>query len=199
LGDIQPVVVMKNTPIKVLLEDDTVKMVQQAAAIGATVPRDSLAEALALSKEDLSQGKLDPTMVSTEVNHLMVPLRDIEALDRATADKGKLAGLSAEFGFEGVYCFVLSEEESSYIAQARFFNPGIGITEDPATGSAAGPLAGFLHHKGLIEKDTEYQVLQGGKMGRPSVLKLKVSDAGIVISGSSVMVMEGSLYYDPPN
>lgn len=199
LSPIQPVVIMMDTPIKLLIGDGTVSMVQQPAVIGATVPRGALAEALALTMEDLGQGELVPTMVSTEVNHLMVPLKDSDALDRAWADKGKLAGLSAEFGFEGVYCFVLAEEGSTYMAQARFFNPGIGIIEDPATGSAAGPLGGFLHHYGRIEIEKEYQILQGSGMGRPSVLKLKVMDEGILISGNAVIVMEGILYYDLPN
>ncbi len=195
-GAAAPIVIMQDSPMRIVLDGNTVGMVQQKAIIGAHVPRKPLAEALGLSKDDLYPGELEPVMVATEVNHLMVPLRDSDALDRAAADKGLLAGLSAEFGFEGVYCFVLSEKGAPYVAHSRFFNPGIGIIEDPATGSAAGPLTGFLHHHGIIRMDTEYEVLQGEQMGRPSVLRCKVTDEGIVISGTAIIVMEGTLYYD---
>lgn len=192
----KPVVIMKDSPIRIVLDKNMVGMVQQRAVLGAHVPRKPLAESLGLSKDDLYTGELEPVMVATEVNHLMVPLQSLDALDRAATDKGLLAGLSAEFGFEGVYCFVLSEKGSPYVAHARFFNPGIGIAEDPATGSAAGPMAGFLHYQGIIVQDREYKVLQGEKMGRPSVLVCKVTDEGIVISGTAVIVMEGTIYYD---
>lgn len=84
--------------------------------------------------------------------------------------------------------------EVTHIAQSRFFNPGIGIEEDPATGSAAGPLAGFLYSKRYIQQNVNYSVLQGVKMGQPSTLQFSVTDEGIWVSGSSVIVMEGGLY-----
>ncbi|WP_353718888.1 PhzF family phenazine biosynthesis protein [Dyadobacter sp. 676] len=71
---------------------------------------------------------------------------------------------------------------------------GIGIDEDPATGSAAGPLAGYLLQKGYIKPGTDYRILQGARMGRPSVIHFNARPDGIWISGSAVIVMEGKIH-----
>lgn len=57
--------------------------------------------------------------------------------------------MSEKYGFEGYYLFTTNDTQDKSLAQSRFFNPGIGIDEDPATGTAAGPLAGNvrLHKK----------------------------------------------------
>jgi trans-2,3-dihydro-3-hydroxyanthranilate isomerase len=69
-----------------------------------------------------------------------------------------------------------------------------GYGEDAATGSAAGPLAGLLYEKKYISSGKEYQLLQGVKMKRPSIINFEVNDQGILISGSSVITMEGVIY-----
>src|SRR6185295_18516434 len=66
----------------------------------------------------------------------------------------------------GVYC--------------RMFAPGLGITEDPATGSAAGPLGCYLVRHRVVsgEHASRMLVLQGAKMGRPSYMHVSVAAAG---------------------
>lgn len=169
-------------------------MHQIAADIKATVPREDVADALSLSPELVLDGDLSPAVVSTEATHLMVPLRDVQALKTIRVDKLRLISIAAEYGFEGFYCFTILENDPDHIVQARFFNPGIGIDEDPATGSAAGPLAGYLFQKGHIIAGSRYQILQGVHMGRPSVIRFNADAGGSWISGSAVIVMEGKIY-----
>jgi trans-2,3-dihydro-3-hydroxyanthranilate isomerase len=167
-----------------------VAMRQQPARILADIDPKILAEALHLNQDQV----LVATVVKTEVAHLMVRLANQGALNDAVSDKQLLIEASKEYDFEGVYCFTTSETNDDYFAHTRFFNPGIGIDEDPATGSAAGPLAGFLYYQNLIAQDTIYQLIQGEKLNRPSVIEFEVRADSIWISGSSVIVMEGTLF-----
>jgi trans-2,3-dihydro-3-hydroxyanthranilate isomerase len=66
-----------------------------------------------------------------------------------------LKEISEKFGFEGCYLFTTKSSSEKYLAETRFFNPGMGIDEDPATGTAAGPLAGYLEILGYIKKNQE--------------------------------------------
>jgi PhzF family phenazine biosynthesis protein len=95
--------------------------------------------------------------------------------------------------------FVFSADDGSTIFEgghirARMFAPGLGIGEDPATGSACAALAGFLALRSETRDGTlRWTVDQGVEMGRPSRLELEVDLkrgqlAAIRVGGSSVLV-----------
>ncbi|MEP6612370.1 MAG: PhzF family phenazine biosynthesis isomerase, partial [Mucilaginibacter sp.] len=171
-----------------------VGMRQRPAEIISTVPADIIAKAIGLTTGELSLNGWDVNIVKTEVGHLMVPVRNLESLKRAVLNKYLLKEASRKFGFEGCYLFTTVHPKTGYLAVTRFFNPSIGIDEDPATGTAAGPLAGYLEKLGYIQKDVDYQVLQGEYVNQPSTIQVKVVSDGIWISGSSMIVMKGELY-----
>lgn len=194
-----PFVIMKDERIPISIENNGhdlpyVGMLQKPATTGNTVPIEDMAAALSLQPEDLVVRDWQPTVVRTEVAHLMIPIKNMEALNRAVPVKSSLKNLATGYGFEGCYCFTITDKDTPQIAQARFFNPGIGIDEDAATGSAAGPLGGFLFLKGYIHQHTDYSILQGVKMNQPSVLRFRITSEGIWLSGSSIIVMEGILH-----
>jgi trans-2,3-dihydro-3-hydroxyanthranilate isomerase len=175
-------------------EAPIIGMRQNPASILAAVPREDVARALSLNTEQVLADDLSPAVVSTEATHLMVPLKDTAALSAAVVEKKLLIKIAEQYGFEGFYCFTILENDPEYLTRARFFNPGIGIDEDPATGSAAGPLAGYLLQKGYVKPETDYKILQGTEIGRPSVIHFNAGHEGIWVSGSAVIVMEGKLY-----
>ncbi len=70
----------------------------------------------------------------------------------------------------------------------------MGIDEDPATGTAAGPLAGYLEILGYIKKDRHFLILQGKQVSHPSIIRVQVMKNKMWVSGSSVIVMEGQIY-----
>lgn len=194
-------VIMKDETIH-LSVNSTVKnsqfvgMLQKSAVIGKSVGSGIIAAALSLQPDETGLKDLMPTVVKTEVTHLMVPIKDLKSLERCIANKPGLVKIANDYDFEGVYCFTFLQNDPQYFARARFFNPGIGIDEDPATGSAAGPLAGFLYHNNYVKADKIYQLLQGVEMNQPSTINFEVKTEGIWISGSSVIVMEGEIYSD---
>ncbi len=195
-----PFVIMKDKPIPLFINYDKVSrlpvvgMVQQSAVIETTIASEIIAEAITLQADDLLTDNFAPTVVKTEVAHLMVPLKSLEVLNKVISNKTLLSKISKQYEFQGAYCFVFTEQDPENIVQTRFFNPGIGIDGDAATGSAAGPLAGLLYQKQFINLNTEYQLLQGIKMNQPSAIKFMVQEQGILISGSSVITMEGIIY-----
>jgi len=194
----EPWVLIKDTPIPLKITEESglpyVAMKQSPAKIISKVPARLLSQALGLTAADLELNGWDINIVQTEVPHLMVPVKDLQALKDASPNKSLLKGLSEKFGFEGCYVFTVNGIENSYLAETRFFNPGIGIDEDPATGTAAGPLAGYLEILGYIEKNRDYKILQGKYISHPSTVRINVASDGIWVSGSSAIVMEGQLY-----
>lgn len=82
------------------------------------------------------------------------------------ADHRALLAVLRQVGAEGCYWYAHDPLVPS-AAHARFFNPTVGLWEDAATGTAAGPLAGYLGHAGLLH-GTRLTVEQGVKVGRRS-------------------------------
>ena len=85
--------------------------------------------------------------------------------------------------------------------KTRMFAPGGGVPEDPATGSAAGPLACHLVRHGLVEAGTEIQILQGAEVGRPSTLYARADGTPerierVEVGGSAVIVARGEFRLD---
>lgn len=194
----QPWVQIKDTkiPLKITEENGVpyVGMKQRPAEIVGTVSAEIIAEAIGLAVDDIDLNGWDIHILQTEVSHLMVPIKNLEALKNAVCHKRKLKAISEKFGFEGFYLFTTKNIARGYLAETRFFNPGIGIDEDPATGTAAGPLAGYLELLGYIKKNQDYLILQGKYVEHPSVIRVNIVDDGIWVSGSSVIVMEGRIY-----
>lgn len=140
-----------------------------------------LVEALGLETEDLSHS-LPAQVVSTGAGHLLVAVRNRAATIRARPDSQRLAKILKAVGGEGCYLYCLDPVSPSSIAHARFFNPTIGIVEDSATGTAAGPLAcQLVKHE------------QGYEMKRPSLLSVEVHDKVVRLAGRGVKVIEGTL------
>jgi trans-2,3-dihydro-3-hydroxyanthranilate isomerase len=82
--------------------------------------------------------------------------------------------------------------------KTRMFAPSSGVTEDPATGSAAGPLALHLARHGRIAFGDEIEISQGKEVGRPSTLFARVEGSAddvqrVEVGGSAVIVARGEL------
>jgi len=83
--------------------------------------------------------------------------------------------------------------------KTRMFGPGLGILEDPATGSAAGPLAVHLLKHGLVKSGEEILIEQGAELLRPSSIHAKVTGTfanleAVEVGGSVVIVARGEFH-----
>jgi trans-2,3-dihydro-3-hydroxyanthranilate isomerase len=164
---------------------------QAPPQFGATVgDRSGLAAGLGLDEQDLDA---PAQVVSTGAAHLMVPARDRTAVDRAAPDAARLAAALRQAGGEGCYLYSLDPVSAGAVAYARFFNPTVGIAEDPATGSAAGPLAARLAAEGRIPGQATVVIEQGRALGRPSLIRVAVSAQRVRVGGSGLVVADGTL------
>ena len=154
-----------------------------------------LAAALGLEKEDLLEQQLPTQVVSTGVAHLLVPVRSRTVIARAHPDSRRLAKALKDAGGEGCYVYCLDAVSSTSTAHARFFNPTVGIVEDAATGTAAGPLACQLVRHGIAKDGTTITIEQGYEMKRPSLLRLEVQGQVVRLAGHCVRVIDGTLRY----
>ena len=130
------------------------------------------------------------------VRHLYVALASAEAVAAVTPDLGALAAL---LGPQGVSTFAPAEVDGGDGGRwkTRMFIPGAGVGEDPATGSAAGPLALHLARHGRIAFGQEIEISQGVEIRRPSTLFARVDgDAdditGVSVAGAAVEVATGT-------
>ncbi|HEX4435289.1 MAG TPA: PhzF family phenazine biosynthesis protein [Solirubrobacteraceae bacterium] len=126
--------------------------------------------------------------------HIYVTLgseREVAALDPDLRTLERIAGAA------GVSCF--AGGEGSF--KTRMFAPGLGVPEDPATGSAAGPLAVHAVRHGLAASGEEIEIRQGAEIGRPSLLRARALMSGerierVEVGGSAVILARGELWPD---
>ena len=145
---------------------------------GATITRQAAAEALSLAVEEV-RSDVPIQIGSSGVPFLFVPLANLKAVRRAR----RPGGLDAN-----VYVFAVSGERSGSQVHGRMFDQGLGIGEDPATGSAQGPLGAYLVVHELVQgaPTTRIRSEQGFEIGRPSILDIEVDRAGAAITAVRV-------------
>jgi len=182
-----------DVPVEVDLASGSARMRQLPPVFGPVVAdRDAVARAAGLEPDDLVE-HLPVVPVGTGIPHLMVPVRDEAALRRARRDDRRCAEVCKAAGdAESLYLFALRGDGD---VMARMFDRYVAIREDPATGSAAGPLGAYLAAQGLAGMPGRLVVAQGELVGRPSFLHVEVEPAGaswtIRVGGGVRVVGEG--------
>jgi len=162
-------------------------------------PAERLAEMLSLQPKDLRGGNYRPESVSCGVPFLFVPLVDRAAVERSRVKVDLWEQLLGGFVTSMVFVFAEDAERPGSNVRARMFAPGIGVPEDPATGSAAVGLAGYLAARDRRRDGTlRWVIEQGFEMGRPSILEAEadVKDGRVTatrVGGSSVIVTTGEM------
>ncbi len=185
-------------PVEVTAEDGrprAIAMEQKPPQWGGVVDdRDELAASLGLTAADLGDD-LSTQVVSTGAPHLLVQAQSRAAVDQAVPDVPRLREVLRTVDGEGCYLFSLDPIEPGSTAYARFFNPTVGIAEDPATGTAAGPLASHLVAQGRSGDGSTITIEQGHLIGRPSRIEIGILNDRVTITATCVIVANGTLYH----
>lgn len=174
-----------------------VTMTQLAPVAGGVLPagaRGGLAGALGIRSADLAESS--PRVISTGAGHLLTEVRSRAVVDRVSPDSRRLADALRAVGAEGCYVYTLEAgaQEDRVAPYARFFNPIMGIPEDPATGTAAGPLAARLVEEGVVAQGAIVEIEQGTALGRRSLIRVRALPDGVELTGSGVVSAEGVLH-----
>lgn len=173
-------------------------MTQQKPVYGPTFAAPApLAAALGLDASALRPGLL-PQEVSCGSAFMFVPLVSRAAVDQAVVDTRAVAAAfeAAKLARRGLFIFSTEPGTDGATCYSRM----MGANEDPATGSASGPLGCYLVKHGLVPADKAGAIVssQGVKMGRPSRIHIKLDVSGgeitrVRVGGTSVLVGEGRL------
>ena len=165
----------------------------------ASIDAAGLAEVLSLDPSDIrSDEPFVPEAVSVGVPFLFVPLRSIDALGRARVREDVWERSLKKSWAPDIYLFV---ETGDGVVRSRMFGPKVGVSEDPATGSAAAGFGGYLAARSSKRDGTLKTLIhQGVEMGRPSRLEVETDVVGgevkaVRVGGASVLVSSGELFH----
>lgn len=156
----------------------------EAADIGGTYPNGT---------------ELHPEMVSCGLEYFVIPVRTLDAVRRSTLDTARWQRMLADAWAHHVYVVTLEAEADDVDVHVRMYAPGSGVPEDPATGSAAAALGGYLSKvDARDEASLAWTVEQGLEIGRPSLLHVEADRSGgttsaVRVGGSAVPVSRGTM------
>jgi trans-2,3-dihydro-3-hydroxyanthranilate isomerase len=168
-------------PVSVTMDAPMITMSQALPTFGPRFHQREAAAAL-LGLDALSLvPNLPLECVSCGVPYLIVPVLDLEAMQRIRLRLDIWDRTLRRSPHPHVLAFTLQCTDPSSAAHCRMFAPGLGVPEDPATGSASGPLASYLLRYGLLPDRASHTLIfeQGVEIGRPSFIHTMVQ----VISG----------------
>jgi len=168
------------------------------------VSSELIARAAGVDHQAHLQTGLPAQEITCGVPFMYLPVSSRAAVDAAEPDMATLRNLKSAFPSNhiGVFVFTTEATEPGVTAYSRMFGPGLGVPEDPATGSASGPLGCYLVSHGLVKPgDAAMKIVswQGVKMGRPSRVHIAITTGAsgeitrVQVGGQSVLVAEGSL------
>ena len=162
------------------------RMEQPLPSIEPFEPEAELLSALGVQRSELPVERYD-----NGAQHVYVALGSEDEVARLRPDLNRLAGLE---GVVGVNCFAGADGRW----KTRMFAPASGVPEDPATGSAAGPLALHLARHGRIAFGDEIEITQGVEIDRPSTLYARADGSAdnverVEVGGSAVVIARGEL------
>jgi trans-2,3-dihydro-3-hydroxyanthranilate isomerase len=175
-------------PIDVRIEGGVgyASVLQEPAKFGAEVQPAHVMAAVGLLPGDADPAR-PPQFGTTGLDTLIAPVRERECLARAAPDFDLIEALS---DLEDFNLYLAWLDRSGECAAARMFTRGVVGGEDPATGSAAGPLCAYLAER---EGWSRLEITQGVEMGRPSRLIAELEDGRPRVGGDVVAVIDGTV------
>lgn len=176
-------------------ENSVVWMKQMPPTFGKQFDASTLARVLGIETSDIDQ-HFPIEEVSTGFPHLIVPLKNLDALKRSRINKDEYVTLVTDAWAKNILVFSREAYEPGQSLSVRVFADFYGVPEDAATGSGNGCLAAYLvRHKLFGSANLDVLAGQGYEMGRPSTLALRANEnkngIEVYVGGNVVEVAEG--------
>ncbi len=181
-------------PIEVRREGERwrAQMIQNEPEFGTELDPEALMHAVGLSEAEAHQ-ELGPQVVSTGLPTAIIPVSEASSVSRAVPDfeaiDAALVNVEPRAGETPNFYLVWVDLEGGR-ARARMFSTVVPGGEDPATGSAAGPLGSYLSERIGMERVV---ISQGEELGRPSVLEVSTEDGRPSVGGGVIPVIDGEV------
>lgn len=196
-----------------------IQMGQQIPTFGQRLNQIArIVEALSVDIHEVEETGLPVEVVSCGLPFLYVPIKSLHAVEQIRPDFTLLGNICEEMGARGAFIFTQETVQSASTnasgtdsdkeipdlrVHSRMFAPGVGVYEDPATGSASGPLGCYLVKNRVISSKPKIKIIseQGYEIRRPSTLYIEIGMTGndiidVRVGGYVVPVVEGMLFID---
>ena len=176
---------------------DVLWMRQNPPSFGRVLDPKSISHVLNLDENDIDD-KYPVQEISTGLPFIIVPLKTLEAVKRASLDKEKYLKLIRNLDAKAILIFCPETYNPQNNLNVRVFADYFGVPEDPATGSANGCLAGYLIRYRYFGRDRiDVRVEQGYEIGRPSLILIRGEyREGVIkvsVGGKVQMIAKGIL------
>jgi PhzF family phenazine biosynthesis protein len=158
---------------------------------------DRIAAALGVDPATLADigADLPLATASTGLGFLVVPVNFLAALSGADPDFGAIETLAEEFDVTGLYAFTFDTLEGESTLHGRMFAPGVGVDEDPVTGTAAGAVGAYLRDVGAFEGELPDEMVfeQGHFVDRPGHVRVRAQTDPVAVGGRAVTALDGTI------
>ncbi len=176
-------------------QEDIYWMKQIEPVFGRRFDPGIIAAVLNLKHSDID-GRFPIEEVSTGLPFIIVPLRGLDALQRARVDKDKYFALIQDSWAKSIAIFCPQPHKPENHVSVRMFGDYYGVPEDPATGSGNGCLAAYLvRHRFWGQNIIDVRAEQGYEIGRPSLLLLKAEEIdgkiNVTVGGRAITIASG--------
>ncbi len=176
-------------------DERTVFMAMRPPQFFGTIDKAELMPCFNLKEGDFIQD-LPIQVVSTGLEDIVVPIKDLKTLSSLTPNADKISRLCEKYAAAGMHVFTLGTD-SGAVAQCRNFAPLYGIPEEAATGTSTASLSCYLFNYGRIARDRVSHLVfeQGYSMGRPSEILARLRISGdkireVQIGGTAILTGE---------
>ena len=174
VGILQVEVIKSDNVNEIILDAPKINLVNEK------LDKVKIFEALKIDLNDIDD--FHPIMRDKTLDYIYIALKKLSTLKSINYDYDKLKAFSREYMIKGFSLFTMETFDEDSVVHSRFFTPFYGITEDPVTGSAQGPLGVYLVLNELVNlynNEVEIKSEQGDIMGRPGRLVIKVVKDGV--------------------
>ena len=183
---------------------DMIWMTQPLPNFGPVLPNaGAVAEMLGIDPGAI-RTELPIEVVSCGLQFLFVPVRDLATMRSLSFNRDLSHRVLEPLGVHQVFIFAMEVENAGSTVHSRMFAPHLGVFEDPATGSASGPLGCYLVRRGLVPAKPKTSIVseQGIEMGRPSFIHIEIAQAAneiteVKVGGQTVFVGGGEIELRP--
>lgn len=175
-------------------DTEEIWMEQNIPAFGKFFDPDLIAKTIYLKEEDIDI-RFPIQEVSTGLPHIIVPLKNLDALKRARVGRERFFDLVENTSAKSILIFCPEARNKGNHLSVRVFTEVPGF-EDPATGSGNGCLAAYLVNRQYFGKNSiDVRVEQGYEVGRPSLLLLKAEEIegkiSVSVGGKAFIIASG--------
>ncbi|SEH39026.1 phenazine biosynthesis protein PhzF family [Halopenitus malekzadehii] len=196
-------------PIEVT-NDGVVRMTQSTPTVEPVeVTYDRVGETIGIDPAALTDvgADLPIARASTGVTFLMVPVNFLERLLEADPSMAAIETLTDDLDVAGIFAFTFDTVAADATIHARAWVPGVGVPEDPVTGTASGACGAYLHRQAAFDGDppAEIVVEQGHVLDRPGRVRVRVRDAetdadtSVSIAGRAAQALDGEIVVPEPD